>query len=68
MMDSIEAVEILKNNQCRCGNGKRFKNAFCTTCYFKLPNAIKNALFQQVGCGFEQSYELACSFLDEQKG
>lgn len=58
-MNTIEAIEVLRNNQCRCGNGKPFKTAFCNQCYRALPSAIQNALYQKIGCGFEQAYELA---------
>lgn len=65
MMNAIEALEILKNNQCRCGAGKQPRMAFCRDCFYKLPPAIRKALYQRIGFGFEQSYELAARTLDE---
>ena len=64
-MDAIEAIEILKNNQCRCGEGKLPRMAFCRDCFYKLPNAIRKALYARVGFGFEQAYDLAARTLDE---
>lgn len=64
-MNSIEAIEILKNNQCHCGKGKMPRNAFCRECFYKLPNAIRKALYSRVGFGFEQAYDLAARTLDE---
>jgi hypothetical protein len=66
-MNTIEAIEVLKNNQCFCGNGKRFKTAFCNQCYRSLPATIQHALFGKVGCGFEQAYELAKTTLEAHK-
>lgn len=64
-MDAIEATEILKNNQCRCGAGKLARMAFCRDCFYKLPQPIRKALYARVGFGFEQAYQLAGRTLDE---
>jgi hypothetical protein len=64
-MDAIEAIEILKNNQCRCGAGKLARMAFCRHCFYKLPQPIRKALYTRVGFGFEQAYQLAERTLDE---
>lgn len=62
-MTTIEALEVLKNNQCVCGDGKQFRTAFCRKCYFKLPTAIRRALYAPLGSGFEQAYKLAVETL-----
>ena len=62
-MTTIEALEILKNNQCACGSGKQFRAAFCRSCYYKLPTAIRRALYAKLGSGFEQAYDLALDTL-----
>ena len=54
-----ESVDILKSAVCRCGRAKKYRTAFCRDCYWKLPPAIRQALYAAVGCGFEQAYELA---------
>lgn len=64
-MDAIEAIEILKNNQCACGAGKLPRNAFCRDCFYTLPPTIRKALYVRIGVGFEQSYELAVRTLRE---
>lgn len=64
-MNAIEALEILKNNQCHCGAGKQPRMAFRRDCFYKLPPAIRKALYQHIGFGFEQSYQLAARTLNE---
>ncbi len=62
-MTTIEAIEVLKNNQCRCGAGKQFKTAFCNQCYRSLPPSVRRSLYSRIGGGFEQAYELAAQTL-----
>lgn len=64
-MTTTEALEVLKSNQCVCGNGKHFHNAFCRDCFYKLPTTIRRALYYRLGCGFEEAYELAVEALKE---
>lgn len=64
-MNTIEALEILKSNQCVCKSGKQFRMAFCRDCFYKLPLTIRRALYAKIGCGFEQAYELAVEMLKE---
>lgn len=64
-MDTNQAIEILKSKQCRCGKAKGYKTAFCRDCYYALSPGIRKALYNRVGFGFEQSYELAARTLDE---
>lgn len=66
-MDTFEIIEILKSDTCQCGQPKGYKMVFCRTCYGKLPPAIQKALYQRIGFGFEQSYDLACEYLDGEK-
>jgi hypothetical protein len=64
-MTTIEAIEVLKSNECACGEGKHFRTAFCRSCYYKLPLTIRRALYARLGCGFEQAYDLAIQTLKE---
>lgn len=62
-MTTIEAIEVLKNNQCFCGRGKRYKTAFCNDCYRTLSPTLRSDLYRTVGDGFEQSYQSAKNLL-----
>lgn len=65
LMTTKEAIEQLQSNDCRCGNEKKSGQSFCSWCYRSLPRAIRNALYNHIGCGYEQAYQLACKTLDE---
>lgn len=62
-MSPQDSVDILKSETCFCGNEKDVRNAFCKHCYYRLTPAIRKALYQQIGFGFEQAYKLACDTL-----
>lgn len=66
-MSLQESVDVLKSLKCRCGNDKPYSFALCRKCYSRLSPAIKKALYQKIGFGFEQSYDLACKTLDGEK-
>jgi len=56
-MESSEIWEAFIGTKCAgCGGTKRRQNAFCVFCYGELPKALKNALWQRFGSGFEQAY------------
>jgi hypothetical protein len=46
-----------------CKGPKLPFNAFCRTCYRKLPGEMKSALWQQFGEGFELAYCRAQAWL-----
>lgn len=56
-------IEIL-STVCRCTRVKRKMNTFCSRCYYKLPQAMRSALYQKIGEGYEESYKSAVAFLD----
>jgi hypothetical protein len=56
-MESREIWDAFMSKQCAgCEGVKRARNAFCVDCYQQLPTALKSALWQRFGSGFEQAY------------
>ncbi len=68
LMTNKESIEQLLENECRCGNEKKSGQSFCSPCYRSLPRALRNALYNHVGCGYQQAYQLACKTLDTTEG
>ena len=56
-MESWEIWDAFMSKRCAgCDGVKRPRNGFCKDCYRQLPPALKNALWQTFGSGFEQAY------------
>lgn len=56
-MESRDIFAAFTSTHCAgCGGSKRRHVAFCKFCYAELPAALKNALWQRFGSGFEQAY------------
>jgi hypothetical protein len=56
-MESSEIFAAFAGMKCAgCGGSKRRHNAFCAWCYRELPKALRRALRQRFGSGFEQAY------------
>lgn len=51
--------QVLASNECQCGEKKKPGWALCWSCFQSLPQEVKKGLYQKVGAGFEQAYELA---------
>jgi hypothetical protein len=54
----------LAGGACRCGSAKKPRQAFCKSCYQRLPRLRRVALYKRVGEGYEQAYAAACEYLD----
>lgn len=56
-MESREIFAVFVGTTCAgCDGAKRRHVAFCSSCYRELPRALKSALWQRFGSGFEQAY------------
>lgn len=56
-VESNEIFAAFSGKVCAgCSGTKRRHVAFCSWCYRELPAALKNALWQRFGSGFEQAY------------
>lgn len=49
-----------------CGGQKRKNTAFCSSCYFKLPVAQRNLLWNRFGEGFEEAYRNALEWFSRE--
>jgi len=58
-------LEMLKSEQCLCERGKKPGKAFCYGCYKRLPYRMQEDLYKRVGQGFEEAYEAATKYLQE---
>ncbi len=56
-------VSELNGRECRCGHPKKARQTFCRDCYYRLPRAMRQALYDLVGNGYEEAYEQAAGFL-----
>jgi len=57
-------LNVLKGNECQCGNGKDVRRAICYSCYRQLPNFMQKALYKPIRRGFEQAYDDAVEYLN----
>jgi hypothetical protein len=56
-------LDELIGQTCRCGSSKAMKQTFCRRCYYALPAALRNALYREMGYGYEQAYDEAVAYL-----
>jgi hypothetical protein len=57
------AVKELVSETCHCGARKQSRNTFCRREYFALPPAMRQALYNRIGEGYEEAYQAARQFL-----
>lgn len=62
-----EHIDELMGNQCQCGRSKQPRMTFCRRCYFRLPQAMRHALYQPVGGGYAQAYQAASDYLRHER-
>jgi hypothetical protein len=58
-------ARALASNECACGKDKKPGYAFCYGDYAALPDKMKRALWKRIGQGFEEAYEAAIKWLEE---
>jgi len=63
--DRMFYVDVLDSNGCACGDTKKPGKAFCRRCYKELPYRMQEALYNRIGQGFEEAYEAAVKWLQE---
>lgn len=57
-------VKELMSDECACGRSKKPRYSFCFSCYKSLPEHMQYDLWQDIGSGYEESYESAIKVLD----
>jgi hypothetical protein len=64
-----EILDDLMGKKCRtCGGSKGPRMSHCRSCYFKLPDKMRTALYQRFGRGYENAYRESCKFLGGNNG
>lgn len=58
-----DLVSELRGETCKCGARKMAGQTFCRKCYYKLPSSERQALYNQIGAGYEEAYAAACERL-----
>ncbi len=53
----------LQSNECLCGYYKKPGRSFCYSCYKRLPRHMQVALYQRIGCGYEEALDEAVKCL-----
>ena len=61
--NTLQLIEELAGEVCRCGKRKAGKMTFCAGCYRRLPHPMQMALYRRVGQGYEEAYAAAVEFL-----
>lgn len=61
--EAVRLVRELEGRKCFCGARKAPMSTFCSSDYFALPKAMRDALYNRIGEGYEQAYETAREFL-----
>jgi hypothetical protein len=60
-------TEFMATECCICHGAKPAKNGFCRGCYYSLPKAMKQALWQRFGEGYEEAHAAARQWLQEKR-
>lgn len=55
----------LMSEQCACEKSKRRGHSFCYAGYTALPKELRKALWRRIGLGYEEAYEEAHKYLEE---
>lgn len=55
----------LRGNECLCGREKLPRKSFCGRCYHALPGDLKPRLYLRLGGGYEEAFEEAHRWLEE---
>lgn len=55
----------LMSNECLCGKTKKKGHSFCYEDFKALPQDLKNDLYSRMGDGYEQAYDAAVKWLEE---
>lgn len=53
----------LDSKQCRCATFKQPRQTFCRACYYALSPAMRHALYEKIGKGYEAAYVAAVNVL-----
>jgi hypothetical protein len=64
---AVRLRDELEGRRCRCLRKKVAGQTFCKTCYYSLPEPMRQALYKKIMAGYEEAYQAACDFLDSQK-
>ena len=59
-------IKELRSEECFCGKAKKRGWSFCYLCYRSLPRDMQRDLWRRIGFGYEEAYEAAVKWLDEQ--
>lgn len=55
----------LMSKRCACGKRKYPRRSFCYADYTALPLELRRALWRRIGSGYEEAYEEAHRYLEE---
>ena len=58
-----ELIRQLAAVECQCSAPTDPRRTFCRKCYYSLPPALRSALYQRLGQGYEQAVDEAEAFL-----
>jgi hypothetical protein len=63
MSENVHGIyENLRGRVCACGDPKLDGKSFCRRDYFRLPNELRNALYQRAG--YVDAFRAALKYLD----
>jgi hypothetical protein len=65
--DTVLTVRQLRGTLCQCGCLKTKGQTFCSTCYYRLPEPMRAALYKSLADGYMDAYHAAMEFLKEKK-
>ena len=63
-MNTAECLRSLRSDQCpACKGTKSPHHSLCKRCYFRLPPGHRNALYREIGSGYEPAMNSALEYL-----
>jgi len=57
-------IDELGSDECQCGRGKKRGQSFCLRCYRQLQRHMQQDLWQPIGRGYEEAYDIAVKYLN----
>jgi len=58
-------IKELDSEQCLCERSKARGKSFCYRCYKALPRDMQRDLYRRIGEGYEEAFEAAVRYLEE---
>lgn len=63
----LHSIDVLKSEECQCGEPKKQRMAFCYSCFKILPDHMQKAIYRKIGNGFDEALETSAEWLRDKE-